>query len=152
MGSRSGADLALLPGTADAQASAAADVFYLHAGVNFLRFDWNGAVDSRTARLLVDGPYMERFASVWSPRISSALRSTRLRATRRSRGRHAAHRGVAARAGNALSRRPQRARTGQRAAARSARLRTSSAPSATAASIPASGSGTVLRTQSGQPG
>jgi hypothetical protein len=60
-----GADVALLPGTADQQSQAAADVFYLHAGVNF-GFDWNAALDSRTARFLVDGPYMARFASVFN--------------------------------------------------------------------------------------
>lgn len=59
------ADTALLPGTRDDQSTAAADVFYVHAASN-LTLQWNASVDRRVARFLVDGPYMERFASVFN--------------------------------------------------------------------------------------
>jgi hypothetical protein len=59
------ADTTLLPGTTDDQPTAAADVFYVHAASN-LTLQWNASVDRRTARFLVDGPYMERFASVFN--------------------------------------------------------------------------------------
>lgn len=59
------ADVALVPGTADAQAGAAADVFYLYAGTNWL-LRWNAPIDHPVVTTLVDGPYMEQFASVFS--------------------------------------------------------------------------------------
>jgi hypothetical protein len=59
------ADVALVPESRDAQAEAPADVFYLHAGANWT-LRWNGAVDHWLARFLVDGPFMERFASVFN--------------------------------------------------------------------------------------
>jgi hypothetical protein len=59
------ADVALVPGTRDGQADAAADVFYLHAGANWT-LRWNAAVDHRLLAYLVDGPFMERFASVFN--------------------------------------------------------------------------------------
>lgn len=59
------ADAVLLPDTTDDQPTAAADVFYVHAASN-LTLQWNASVDRRVARFLVDGPYMERFASVFN--------------------------------------------------------------------------------------
>jgi hypothetical protein len=59
------ADVALVPGTTDQQATAAADVFYLYAGSNWT-LHWNAPVDHWLVSYLVDGPYMERFASVFS--------------------------------------------------------------------------------------
>lgn len=62
---RDAADAALVPGSADAQAVAAADVFYLYAGTNWL-LRWNAPIDHPVVTALVDGPYMEQFASVFS--------------------------------------------------------------------------------------
>jgi hypothetical protein len=59
------ADAALVPGTADQQATAPADVFFLHAGTNWTLY-WNVPVDHWLPRLLVDGPLLEQWASTFN--------------------------------------------------------------------------------------
>jgi hypothetical protein len=59
------ADRALVPGTADQQATAVADVFFLYAGSNW-SLRWNAPLDHWLVRFLVDGALMEQWASVFN--------------------------------------------------------------------------------------
>src|SRR3990172_12199893 len=59
------ADHVLVPGSADQQASAAADVFFLHAGANWT-LRWNAPIDHWLVRFLVDGALLEQWASAFT--------------------------------------------------------------------------------------
>jgi hypothetical protein len=59
------ADLALIAGTRDQQATAQADVFFLHAGANFTSY-WNLPIDHWIGRRLVDGGSIAPLASLWN--------------------------------------------------------------------------------------
>jgi hypothetical protein len=59
------ADRARVPGTADQQATAAADVFFLYAGSNWT-LHWNAPLDHWLVTFLVDGALLEQWASAFN--------------------------------------------------------------------------------------
>lgn len=60
-----GADVALVPGTEDQQTSAPADVFFLHAGVNWTAY-WNAPIDHWFVSGAVDDVQARQFGSVFN--------------------------------------------------------------------------------------